>query len=158
MANKKILVSWQVVPNVKIPFPPLESPKESKLALARITKVCWSTFQIRCCWAVSVEWATFTATFNGLSMMYSNVIGLRNEGLYAKIPEWPSTTLETFLAELYKTLKVGCSTGCWSVVFGLVFPSFVAESMSKLAYDSKACSSSMLLVVILEPSQYGSAL
>ena len=65
MANKGILVSWQVVPSVKIPFPPLEYPKESKLALAQITKVCWSLAN----YELAADWATFTLDFHGVSMM-----------------------------------------------------------------------------------------
>ena len=87
MCDKRTLGSQQEDPYAEIPLSSSMLPKVYRLALISSCKVCWLTFKIRGYWAVSVEWVSFSFALHGLSSMHINVLGLKYEGLYAKIPK-----------------------------------------------------------------------
>ena len=111
MADKRILESWQVDPSVKIPFLPLESPKESRLALVQVIKVCWSAVSTRHCCAVVVEWVTFTSVSWGLLMFDRRFLGPWQEDPCVEIPLLPSMLPKVSMLALVRAFKV-----CWSPV------------------------------------------
>ena len=87
MSDKRTLGSQQEDPYAEIPLSSSMIPNVYRLALISSCKVCWLTFKIRGYWAVSVEWVSFSFALHGLFSMHINVLGLKYEGLYAKIPK-----------------------------------------------------------------------